>query len=213
MQLFQMEHARKLRSLSVCIVTVSSLTMVGCADSSNDEDVASSTAAVLPVTTLLVLDVLVPSLVAVSDSGQKCEARLLESDWSYPRSYVKELIPPSVHSFPSCTLIMDRKNPAAGDIGILELRFGEDSSLPDVVDVTWFKRLPESDADVIYVTECASETSKCRVSEDRRSVIVVPPTDAVKAGVWAMWLTPEGVEIGPDAFDAFNTAFWGVSLK
>ena len=117
------------------------------------------------------------------------------------------------HSFPSCVLIVDQENQTEDDIDWLEFQFGESGSLPDIIDVTWFRRLPKSDADILYITECAAEMSKCRFMEDRRSILVAPPTDAVKAGVWAMWLTPEGVEIGPDAFDAFNTAFWGLSLK
>ncbi|WP_419912740.1 hypothetical protein [Candidatus Poriferisodalis sp.] len=158
-------------------------------------------------------DIPVPSLIVASRSGRQCRARLLEADWSYPRSYVQALAPPTVQSFPVCTFDVHLDASGGNEIGLLELSFGQMYTLPDVLDITWFERTPESDADVLDVTECAIAVDECHITEDRRAIAVMPPANAVKAGVWAMWLTPQGVDIGPDSYGAFNTAFWGVSLR
>lgn len=155
----------------------------------------------------------VPILVAVSPSGWQCEAQLLQSDWSYPTAFVQPLSPPGIQSFPACALTEVPEIASVSSLDEIELRFDDGNTLPDVIDITWFARIPESEADVLHVTECAIAITECRTAADRSAVVVKPPTEAAKAGVWALWVTPEGVETGPDGFDAFNTAFWGVSLR
>lgn len=158
-------------------------------------------------------DLPVPVLTAISLSGWRCKAQLLEADWSYPTRFVQALSPPEAQSFPSCVLTDVPEIANVGDLDEIELWFDDGNTLPDVIDITWFAQVPESEADVLHVTECAIAVTECRLNADRSAVVVKPPTEAAKAGVWAMWVTPEGVETGPDDYDAFNTAFWGVSLR
>ncbi|MCY3609681.1 MAG: hypothetical protein F4117_00490 [Acidimicrobiales bacterium] len=155
----------------------------------------------------------VPILIAMASSGRRCEARLLEAAWSYPTKYIRPLEPPEAQSFPTCALAEAPEVASANGLDELELRFDGGDTLPDVIDISWFTRVPESEADVFHVTQCAVAVNECRIATDRNAVVVKPPTEAAKAGVWALWFTPEGVEIGPDDHDAFNTAFWGVSLR
>ena len=155
----------------------------------------------------------VPVLAVISPSGWWCEAQLLESDWSYPTSFTRALAPPEARSFPACTLAESPESVGVDGLDEIELWFDGSNTLPDVIDITWFARVPKSEADVLHVTECAIAITECRMAADRGAVVVKPPTEAAKAGVWALWVTPEGVEIGPDGYDAFNTAFWGVSLR
>lgn len=213
------DHARRLGwkwypKISLVAVSVFGALLLACAESTEylgDIAVLDSTAGAY--STENSNDLPVPVLTAISPLGRRCEAQLLESDWSYPTSFIQSLSPPETQSFPSCTLAEVFEIASAVGLDEIELWFDGGNTLPDMIDITWFARIPESEADVLHVTECAIATTECRMTADRSAVVVKPPTEAVKAGVWALWLTPEGVEIGPNDYDAFNTAFWGVSLR
>lgn len=204
------------RHYRIRLVTVSAFgaLLLGCVEStqySRDEAVLDSTTGAYLAPNPK--DLPVPVLTAVSSSGWRCKAQLLEAHWSYPTRFVQALSPPKAQSFPSCAVTGVPEIASVSGLDEIRLRFDDGKTLPDVIDITWFARVPESEADVLHVTECAIATAECRMAADRSAVVVKPPTEAAKAGVWALWVTPEGVEVGPDDYDAFNTAFWGVSLR